>query len=149
MPAHAALRSQLPTSALAYSGYPLSLPPPAPPPLANLPVLAATRATARTTARSRCPSPASPKIRMGEHDEGRTARASWGQLLLARALHCAKVASVNFEQGHIQVTETHANAVMSEVFAMQCMNASAGCLATCPMSRRNDAYTAIYFYRYL
>lgn len=41
---------------------------------------------------------------------------------------------------------------MSEVFAMQCcrsMNASAGMLAQNPMSRRNDAYTAIYYFRYL
>ncbi len=50
--------------------------------------------------------------------------------------------------GHIGPSEAHKNAVMSEVFAMQCMNASAGLLAQNPMSRRNDAYTAIYFYRY-
>ena len=38
---------------------------------------------------------------------------------------------------------------MSEVFAMQCTNVVAGFLAETPMSRRNDAYTAIYFFRYL
>jgi hypothetical protein len=40
---------------------------------------------------------------------------------------------------------------MSEVFAMQCSpraNAAAGLLAQNPMSRRNDAYTAIYYFRY-
>lgn len=51
-------------------------------------------------------------------------------------------------QGHIGPSEAHRHALMSEVFAMQCMNASAGLLAETPMSRRNDAYTAIYFYRY-
>lgn len=43
---------------------------------------------------------------------------------------------------------SHKRAVMSEVLAMQCMNASAGLLAETPMSRRNDAYTAIFFFRY-
>ena len=51
-------------------------------------------------------------------------------------------------QGHIGRTGAHERAVMSEVFAMQCMNASAGLLAQNPMSRRNDAYTAIYYFRY-
>ena len=55
-------------------------------------------------------------------------------------------------QGHIasaaHATGSHQRALMSEVFAMQCMNASAGCLAQNPMSRRNDAYTAIYYFRY-
>lgn len=51
--------------------------------------------------------------------------------------------------GHIGPSEAHEHALMSEVLAMQCMHAAAGLLATCPMSRRNDAYTAIYFYRYL
>lgn len=52
-------------------------------------------------------------------------------------------------QGHI--TGSHKRAVMSEVFAMQCSpraNAAAGLLAQNPMSRRNDAYTAIYYFRY-
>ena len=48
-------------------------------------------------------------------------------------------------RGHI--IGSHERAVMSEVFAMQC-NASAGLLAQNPMSRRNDAYTAIYYFRY-
>ncbi len=55
---------------------------------------------------------------------------------------------MQYAQGHNGVSETHARALMSEVFAMQCMNAAAGLLAETPMSRRNDAYTAIYFYRY-
>ena len=57
-------------------------------------------------------------------------------------------------QGH--TTASHERALMSEVFAMQCTpadesapcNASAGLLAQNPMSRRNDAYTAIYYFRY-
>ena len=53
---------------------------------------------------------------------------------------------MQFMQGHI--TGSHECAVMSEVFAMQCMNAAAGLLAQNPMSRRNDAYTAIYYFRY-
>lgn len=56
---------------------------------------------------------------------------------------------MHFLQGHIGPADAHEHAVMSEVFAMQCMNAAAGLLAQNPMSRRNDAYTAIYFYRYL
>ena len=51
-------------------------------------------------------------------------------------------------EGHIACTGAHKRALMSEVFAMQCMNASAGLLAQNPMSRRNDAYTAIYYFRY-
>ena len=50
---------------------------------------------------------------------------------------------------HSGVTGSHERALMSEVFAMQCMNVSAGLLAQNPMSRRNDAYTAIYYFRYL
>ena len=52
---------------------------------------------------------------------------------------------------HIGVSGSHERALMSEVLAMQCsgaMNASAGLLAQNPMSRRNDAYTAIYYFRY-
>ncbi len=52
---------------------------------------------------------------------------------------------MQFAQGHIGYTGAHERAVMSEVFAMQCMNAA---LAQNPMSRRNDAYTAIYYFRY-
>lgn len=55
---------------------------------------------------------------------------------------------MQFAQGHIGCTGAHERAVMSEVFAMQCMNAAAGLLAQNPMSRRNDAYTAIYYFRY-
>ncbi len=55
---------------------------------------------------------------------------------------------MHFLQGHIGCTGAHERAVMSEVFAMQCMNAAAGLLAQNPMSRRNDAYTAIYYFRY-
>jgi hypothetical protein len=55
---------------------------------------------------------------------------------------------MHFSQGHIGRVGSHEHAVMSEVFAMQCMNAAAGLLAETPMSRRNDAYTAIYFFRY-
>ncbi len=51
-------------------------------------------------------------------------------------------------RGHIERVGAHERAVMSEVFAMQCMNAASGLLAETPMSRRNDAYTAIYFFRY-
>lgn len=51
--------------------------------------------------------------------------------------------------GHIGLSGAAEHAVMSEVFAMQCSHAAAGQLAENPMSRRNDAYTAIYFYRYL
>ena len=61
-------------------------------------------------------------------------------------LHCARVTPMHTVWEHI--TESHERAVMSEVFAMQCMNASAGLLAQNPMSRRNDAYTAIYYFRY-
>ena len=53
---------------------------------------------------------------------------------------------MQFVQGHI--TGSQERAVMSEVLAMQCMNAAAGLLAQNPMSRRNDAYTAIYYFRY-
>lgn len=65
---------------------------------------------------------------------------------------------MQFSQGHIECTGAHKRALMSEVFAMQCtggadealaaMNAAAGLLAQNPMSRRNDAYTAIYYFRY-
>jgi len=56
---------------------------------------------------------------------------------------------MQFTQGHIGFTETCKNAVMSEVFAMQCCGSRfAALLNETPMSRRNDAYTAIYFYRY-
>jgi hypothetical protein len=55
---------------------------------------------------------------------------------------------MKFSQGHIGIVGAHKRAVMSEAFAMQCMNASAGLLAENPMSRRNDAYTAIYYFRY-
>jgi len=51
-------------------------------------------------------------------------------------------------QGHIERTGAHQRAIMSEVLAMQCMNAAAGLLAQNSMSRRNDAYTAIYYFRY-
>ena len=69
--------------------------------------------------------------------------------MLANSLHCDKVSHMHFLQGHIGCTEAHERALMSEVFAMQCMNAAAGLLAQNPMSRRNDAYTAIYYFRYL
>lgn len=52
---------------------------------------------------------------------------------------------MHFLQGHI--TGSQERAVMSEVLAMQC-NAAAGLLSQNPMSRRNDAYTAIYYFRY-
>lgn len=68
--------------------------------------------------------------------------------LLANSLHCDKVSHMQFSQGHIGCTGAHERALMSEVFAMQCMNAAAGLLAQNPMSRRNDAYTAIYYFRY-
>ena len=55
---------------------------------------------------------------------------------------------MQFVQGHIENTGAHERALMSEVFAMQCTNAAAGLLAQNPMSRRNDAYTAIYYFRY-
>ena len=45
---------------------------------------------------------------------------------------------MKFAQGHI--TGSQMRAVMSEVFAMQCMNAAAGLLAQNPMSRRNDGF---------
>ena len=63
-------------------------------------------------------------------------------------MHCAKVSHMHHAQEHIGFIESRAYAVMSEVFAMQCMCAAAGMLAQNPMSRRNDAYTAIYYYRY-
>jgi len=67
---------------------------------------------------------------------------------LANMLHCAKVSSMRQTEVHIGFTGAHDRALMSEVFAMQCMNASAGLLAENPMSRRNDAYTAIFYFRY-
>ena len=66
--------------------------------------------------------------------------------VLSKAMLYAKVCHMQFLQGHI--TGSHERAVMSEVFAMQCINAAAGLLAKNPMSRRNDAYTAIYYFRY-
>ena len=71
-------------------------------------------------------------------------------------LYCGKVRTMHIAQGHIGCTGAHERALMSEVFAMQCTgataaapcNASAGLLAQNPMSRRNDAYTAIYYFRY-
>ena len=68
--------------------------------------------------------------------------------MFANLLQYAKVPSMQSLQGHIECTGAHKRAVMSEVFAMQCMNAAAGLLAQNPMSRRNDAYTAIYYFRY-
>jgi hypothetical protein len=68
---------------------------------------------------------------------------------VAQMLCCAKVPrNMKTMQGHIVCTGAHERALMSEVFAMQCMNASAGLLAQNPMSRRNDAYTSIYYFRY-
>ena len=67
---------------------------------------------------------------------------------LANMLHCAKVPSMRQTDVHIGFTGAHDRALMSEVFAMQCMNASAGLLAENPMSRRNDAYSAIFYFRY-
>lgn len=55
---------------------------------------------------------------------------------------------MQFLQGHIGTNGAHKRAIMSEILAMQCMNASAGLLSQNPMSRRNDAYTAIYYFRY-
>ena len=59
---------------------------------------------------------------------------------------CAKVCHMQSSFEHS--TQSSGRAVMSAVFAMQCMNAAAGLLAQNPMSRRNDAYTAIYYFRY-
>ena len=71
--------------------------------------------------------------------------------LSANPLYCGKVRTMQTAQGH--TVGSHERALMSEVFAMQCstdapVNASAGLLAQNPMSRRNDAYTAIYYFRY-
>ena len=52
-------------------------------------------------------------------------------------------------QGHIGFVGARKRAVMSEVLAMQCSSPCADHLAhETPMSRRNDAYTAIYYFRY-
>lgn len=51
--------------------------------------------------------------------------------------------------GHIEFTGSRKRAVMSEVLAMQCTPACADLLTReTPMSRRNDSFTAIYYYRY-
>ena len=52
-------------------------------------------------------------------------------------------------QEHIGFVGARKRAVMSEVFAMQCSSPCADHLAhETPMSRRNDAYTTIYYFRY-
>ena len=64
----------------------------------------------------------------------------------SQVLHGDKVSNMHLMRGHI--TGSIERAAMSEAFAMQCMSAVAGLLAQNPMSRRNDAYTAIYYFRY-
>ena len=81
-----------------------------------------------------------------EQVRGRPAPLGGGEL--ANTLHCAKVPFMQLIAEQIGYTGAHGRALMSEVFAMQCMNASAGLLAENPMSRRNDAYTAIFYFRY-
>ena len=46
---------------------------------------------------------------------------------------------------HIGFVGSRKRAIMSEVLAMQC---NGGLAQQPPMSRRNDAFTSIYYYRY-
>ena len=66
----------------------------------------------------------------------------------SQVLHCDKVSNMHLMRGHI--TGSIERAAMSEAFAMQCSMSCAGSFAhETPMSRRNDAFTSIYYYRYL
>ena len=69
---------------------------------------------------------------------------------VALTLACGKVAPMQQHLGHIGFVGARKRAVMSEAFAMQCSMSCAGSFAhETPMSRRNDAFTSIYYYRYL
>ena len=69
--------------------------------------------------------------------------------MLARLDYCGRVATMIFTKGHIAHTDTAANAVMSEVFAMQCQSFCASAAGVVSDAAIVSSLPDHFYYRYL